>query len=67
MFPKVYWGRRGRSPKSFKKRSRLDIWKNTFTHRMIDTWNGLDGLIVNCNVVFSFKTHLSMLFDNYRE
>ena len=43
--------RRGHPSKLFKERSRLDNTKNTFSHGEVDTWNGLNGYIVNCKAV----------------
>ena len=68
-FKKDTGERREHSAKLAKKRSSLDIRKNTFSHRVADTWNGLDGRNVNCNTVArpTFQRFQYTSFENYGE
>jgi len=42
----------------FKKRSRLDVRKFSFSNRVIDKWNSLTDTCVNCITVNNFKDHV---------
>ena len=53
-FKKDTGERREHSAKLAKKRSSLDIRKNTFSHKVVDICNDLDDRSVNYNTV---KTH----------
>ena len=48
-------GRRGHSKKLYKRRSRLDVRKFTFSNRIVDSWNALSDACVNCTTVNQFK------------
>jgi len=41
--------------------------KNSCRKRVINTRNGLDNSVVNCNTVTTFKTHICRLCHNYTE
>ena len=49
-------GRRGHSKKLFKKRTRLDVKKFSFSSRVVGKWNSLTDTCVNCITVNIFKT-----------
>jgi len=34
--------------------------KKTFSHRVVDTWNGLHGRILNCNAIATFHTYIGL-------
>ena len=51
-------GMRGHSKKIFKKRPRLNIKKNFFTHRIIDTWNSLPENVVSAPSLKAFERRL---------
>jgi len=51
-------GRRGHSDKLFKKRSRLDIRKYTFSNRVVDKWNSLSQDCIDCTAINAFKSHI---------
>ena len=51
-------GRRGHSKKLFKKRTRLDVKKYSFSNRVVDKWNSLTDACVNCITVNNFKNHI---------
>jgi len=40
---------------------KLDIRQKFFSHRVIDTWNGVGNSIVNCKTVTTFKAHLEVV------
>ncbi len=46
---------RGHSQKIFKERSRLDVTKNFFSHRVVDPWNSLPESTVSAEKTKSFK------------
>jgi len=50
-------GRRGHSKKLFKKRTRLDVKKFSFSNRVVDEWNSLTDTCVNCITVNNFKNY----------
>jgi len=50
--------RNGHSTKLFQRRCRININENTFSHRVIDAWNDLDGCTVNCSTVATSETHV---------
>jgi hypothetical protein len=49
---------RGHSKKLFKERARLDVKKFSFTHRVVDTWNGLPEKVISAPSVKSFERRL---------
>lgn len=51
----------GNSKKSTKRSSKLNIRKNTFKHRMTDTWNSLPEKSITAENVRQFEKRL----DNY--
>ena len=55
---------RGNSCKLFKQRSHLDLRKNFFSQRVVNTWNNLPQADVNAVSVNSFKNQLDE-FDKY--
>jgi len=50
-------GRRGHSKKLFKKRTRLDVKKISFSNKVVDKWNFLTDTCVNCITVNNFKDY----------
>lgn len=55
---------RGHCQKLVKKRSRLELRKNFFSQRVVNTWNGLPQTVVDAESVNSFKNKLDK-FDKY--
>ena len=51
--------RRGHDQKSFNRRFRLDIKTCAFANRVIDNWNSLSAVCINCKTINTFKKHLS--------
>ena len=51
-----YTATRGHSLKLFKRRSRLKIRENSFSNRVVDTWNSLPEQIVQAPYLNCFKT-----------
>ena len=49
---------RGHSEKLFKPRSRLNIRKYSFSHRVVNPWNNLPGDVVTADSEDMFKTRL---------
>ena len=45
--------------KLFKRRLRLNLWANTFSNRVINTWNDLSANVVNTPSVNAFKNRLN--------
>ena len=56
---------RGHKYKLFKRRSRLNIRKNVFSNRVVDTWNNLPGSVVEAPFVNSFKSRLNRHWTNH--
>ena len=50
---------RGHSLKLFKRRSRLKIRSNSFSNRVVDTWNSLQEQIVQAPSLNCFKSRLN--------
>ena len=44
--------------KLFKKRTRLDVKKFSFSNRVVDKWNSLTDTCVNCITVNNFKVYI---------
>ena len=51
-----YTSIRGHSLKLFKRRSRLKIHANSFSNRVVDTWNNLPEQIVQAPSLNCFKS-----------
>ena len=49
---------RGHQYKLRKSHSRLDIRKHYFSNRIVNTWNNLDGNVVEAETVNSFKVRI---------
>ena len=49
---------RGHNYKLFKHRSHLDLRKNFFSQRLVNTWNNLPRAVVDAVSVNSFKNRL---------
>ena len=56
---------RGHKYKLFKRRSILNIRKNVFSNRVVDTWNNLPGSVVESPSVNSFKSRLNRHWTNH--
>ena len=56
---------RGHKYKLFKRRSRLNIRKNVFSNRVVDTWNNLPDSVVEAPSVNSFKGRLNRHWINH--
>ena len=56
---------RGHKYKLFKRRSRLNILKNVFSNRVVDTWNTLRSSVVEAPSVNSFKSRLNKHWTNH--
>jgi len=54
---------RGHSKKIFKPRARLNLRKNFFSHRVVDSWNALSEEAVNSSSVNTFKSHITPIFN----
>ena len=52
-------GLRGHSLKLFKERSRLLLRKQTFTQRVVDSWNNLPENVVNAQSINAFKSRFN--------
>ena len=50
---------RGHNFKLYKPRARLNIRKNTFSHRVIDQWNSLPSEVAEAKSLNSFKSRLN--------
>ena len=51
-------GTRGNQHKIFKKRATLDIWRNSFSIRIVNDWNSLPNDVVNAKTLNDFKSRL---------
>ena len=49
---------RGHSYKLFKQRSNLDLRKNFFSQRVVNTWNNLPQAVVDADLINCFKNKL---------
>ncbi len=49
---------RGNDQKLYKQRSRLNIRKYSFTHRVVDVWNSLPNSVIQAKTVYSFECRL---------
>ena len=56
---------RGHKYKSFQRRSRLNIRKNVFSNRVVNTWNNLPSSVVEAPSVNSFKSRLNRHWTNH--
>ena len=54
----------GHKAKVYKKRSRLEVYRNFFTNRVIDTWNNLTNEMIECKSVDGFKKLLDDWLDS---
>ena len=52
---------RGHELKLFKQRSRLNVRRNFFSQRIVESWNALPEEIVNCTTVL----HFEKLYDSF--
>ena len=52
---------RGHELKLFKQRSRLNVRRNFFSQRVVESWNALPEEIVNCTTVL----HFEKLYDSF--
>ena len=52
---------RGHELKLFKQRSRLNVRRNFFSQRIVESWNELPEEIVKCTTVLHFET----LYDSF--
>jgi len=55
---------RGNQFKLLKRRSRLDICKYSFSHRIVDIWNNLPDSVVNATSINCFKNRLDRFWSN---
>ena len=56
---------RGNSYKIFKEHCYKNLRKNSFPHRVIDTWNSLPEPVVKVNTVVSFESRLDKFFKSH--
>ena len=56
---------RGHKYKLFKRRSGLNICKNVFSNRVVNTWNNLPGSVVEAPSVNNFKSRLNKFSTSY--
>ena len=56
---------RGNSYKIFKEHCYKNLRKNSFPHRVIDTWNSLPEPVVKANTVVSFESRLDKFFKSH--
>ena len=54
---------RGHTKKLFKPRARLNIRKNSFSHRVIEDWNGLPDNVVCAENLDDFKAGLAKFWE----
>ena len=55
-------GSRGHSLKLFKRSFKRNVWKYTFSNRVIDSWNRLPEDIIACESLDNLKRKLDRLF-----
>ena len=60
-----YQNTRGNSKKLFKRQRRLNMSKNMFSNRVVNTWNSLPSAVVESNSVNIFKSRLNIHWKNY--
>ena len=60
-----YSATRGHSLKLFKKRSRLLVRANSFSNRVVDSWNSLTEDIVNAPSLNAFKSRLKRFWRGH--
>ena len=56
---------RGHSLKLYKKSSRLELRKHSFSQRIVDHWNKLPDDIVSAATISTFKRRLDTWMDRY--
>jgi hypothetical protein len=56
---------RGHTMKLFLERSRLDIRRKCFRHRIVETWNSLPESVISAPSVNYFKNRLDSLWTNH--
>ena len=56
---------RGHSLKLYKKSSRLELRKHSFSQRIIDHWNKLPDDVVSAATISTFKRRLDIWMDRY--
>ncbi len=61
----AYTATRGNSFMFFKKRARPGVRKNTFSHRVVDTWNSLPDSVILAPSVNSFKGKLNKFWEGH--
>ena len=54
---------RGHSKKLFKPRARLNLRKNSFSHRVIKDWNSLPEYVISAADLDTFKASLSEFWE----
>ena len=54
---------RGHSKKLFKPRARLNVRKNSFSHRVIKDWNSLPESVIGADDLETFKASLSDFWE----
>ena len=54
---------RGHSKKFFKPRARLNIRKNSFSHRVVKDWNSLPEYVISSADLDTFKANLSDFWE----
>jgi len=57
---------RGHSLKLYKKSSRLELRKHSFSQRIADHWNKLPDDAVSAATISTFKRRLDIWMDRYR-
>ena len=55
---------RGHQYKIYKRRARLHLRKNSFTYRVVDTWNNLPANIVSAPNISTFERRLDNFWTN---
>jgi len=58
-------GRRGHKLKIYKPQVHFDSRKYFFSLRVIEEWNSLLVVLINCNTVESFKKRIDCYFRNW--
>lgn len=54
---------RGHGKNLFKLRSRLNIRKYSFCHRIVNAWNDLQERVISCDSVEKFKRELDRVWS----
>lgn len=57
---------RGHSFKLFKPRARLNTRRQSFSNRIVDTWNSLPDIVVRAPSLNSFKSHLNLHWKHHQ-